>query len=113
MGPPPEGGGDVIIDSGSALQDKLQWGRLPKEAETGHDHRQRAGDARRFDGAASRRRRRPDRLRTRAGEEPASMGPPPEGGGDAARPHKRPAVVTLQWGRLPKEAETATDIFAT
>src|SRR5690606_4694286 len=58
-----------------------------------------------FNGAASRRRRRvEDLVLPRAGLE-ASMGPPPEGGGEVRRTRVQIGAAPLQWGRLPKEAE--------
>src|SRR5690606_25480832 len=59
----------------------LQWGRLPKEAER-HEADDAASEAACLNGAASRRRRRgPAPLRD-ATKNVASMGPPPEGGGE-------------------------------
>ena len=108
---------------------RLQWGRLPKEAETDSVSSRRCrdeasmgpppeggGDVRdgmrlssrvRFNGAASRRRRRQDHIPNQRPADLASMGPPPEGGGDAGHSAPRPpSPASLQWGRLPKEAET-------
>src|SRR5690606_19710240 len=121
----------VIIDYLDALP--LQWGRLPKEAETarralgtegparfnGAASRRRrrllvlvleAVEALGFNGAASRRRRRRAHgLATAAGVQHASMGPPPEGGGDVKLAGVAEPSARLQWGRLPKEAETRRD----
>src|SRR5690606_17613562 len=62
---------------------KLQWGRLPKEAES--------------------QKARAQAVRGRQ----ASMGPPPEGGGEPRAASRPGAPWTLQWGRLPKEAESS------
>src|SRR5690606_256733 len=71
-----------FVGLGSDRRDALQWGRLPKEAETSP-------------------------CWPRCQEQFASMGPPPEGGGDGSRRSARRRCERLQWGRLPKEAETS------
>src|SRR5690606_14946065 len=83
MGPPPEGGGDELMAwPPPPVFSMLQWGRLPKEAETSSSPGSRSRRPG-FNGAASRRRRR----------RPV-----------AAAAHALDS--RLQWGRLPKEAET-------
>src|SRR5690606_7934627 len=86
----------------------LQWGRLPKEAE-----RPRSERCSRTTRAASMgpppegggERYRP---RHAPHQQDASMGPPPEGGGEECPcPHSSLYDPELQWGRLPKEAESS------
>ena len=109
MGPPPEGGGEHSSpESHFSASTELQWGRLPKEAESRKGRRDGGPAHPRFNGAASRRRRRGTRRRSRWSRTCSGFN------GAASRRRRRGGApwhcigietLGLQWGRLPKEAE--------